>query len=216
MPADYVIYYLLVTVTTVVCWLCFAQQHKADKIISILMLVTLVEEIVSYCVLKVNKSNLPVYHFYSPVEFLLISLYFNYSLELFYKWNIGIIMGGLGIIFGAANTLFIQNLNSINSYFLLFEGTIIIAYCLMAFHQILLDEEHLPYRFANFWIAAFLLLYWGITFTGWGVYASTYNHKFALNTMFIQLLKISNYLFYAGLAVVFLSYKKLIPSGSNA
>jgi hypothetical protein len=93
---------------------------------------------------------------------------------------------------------------------------VFIILALLVFYQILLDEDHLPYRFAHFWIALCIIVYWGATFTGWGAFAAVQIKMGAFGTLFGNVVRSINYLFYLGLAAIFYQYKKLIPSGYHA
>jgi hypothetical protein len=216
MPIDYALYYVLLFATACICLLRYRQLSLADKMILVLLIFTIIQEVASYVMILFHRNNIWLSHIYSPIELALLSLYFNYSIYLFRKRNIGFIIAGLGIVLSISNTLLYQKTTTFNSFFLLLEGTIIIMYCLLSFHQILLDEEQPPHHFAHFWITVCFILYWGVTFTGWGVYASIKDQKLVLNDIFSIVVKVANYVFYTGLLLIFLCYKKLTPSGLYA
>jgi hypothetical protein len=207
----YFLLLLSINLLSIIRWKHFGVAEKA---VAILIGVTVISEALSTFASYRWHNNLTVYHIYSPVEFFLISLYFNYSIVAFRKRNIGVLVGASGVIFSLFNTLFIQRITTINSYFLLFEGTAIIIYCLLSFHQILMDEEQLPYRFAHFWITICFLIYWSSTFTGWGIYTVLHWKDSTVSTIFNKVLAAANFTFYLGIGLVFLRYKKLIPSGA--
>ncbi len=208
------IYYFLLISISVLGLYQWRLFGRAEKIIVILVATTLVAEAFALYASYKWRNNLPVYHLFSPIEFLLISLYFNYSIKSFRTRHIGLAAGAVGILISLVNTCYFQKATTINSYFLLFEGTSVIIYALLSFHQILLDEEHLPYPFAQFWITICFLIYWSATFTGWGIYAMLDQKEFVLNPIFRKVLAAANYAFYLGIGAIFLRYKKLIPSGA--
>jgi hypothetical protein len=202
---------LLVSVLGIVKW---KSLNLAEKYMAILMPVTLVTEWLAFLIIKNSGNSLPVYHVFNPVEFLLISLYFNQSIEAFKRKNIGLYVGVAGMLIGLMNTLLFQKPTTINSYFLLFEGTVVIIFCLLSFHQILLDEEHLPYGFAHFWITICFMVFYSTTFTGWGIYTILDPKERVINSIFHNVLATVNFIFYTGIAAIFINYKKLTPSGA--
>ena len=206
-------YFILLGIINILSVWQWKALAKEDKIIALLIGLTTIEEIIAALASHKFQNNLWVFHIYSPIEFFLISLYFNYCIRTFRKKKIGLGIGLFGIVLAICNTLFIQKITTINSYYLLFEGSLVIIYCLLSFHQILMDEERLPYRFAHFWITICFIIYWSSTFTGWGIYNVLDKDEFLLNPIFDKVLAAANFAFYLGLSAVFIFYKKLIPSG---
>lgn len=212
-PRDY-IYFSLLTCASLLSLSQWRRLQSSAKYLAVLMILTFVAEAIALYISRNSGNNLFIYHISSPIEFLLISLYFNESVTIIAKRRIGLFIGILGIVLSVMNSLFFQKPTSINTYFLLFEGTAIIIYCLLSFHQILLDEEYLPYRNVHFWISICFILFWSTTFTGWGIYAVRDSRDVTLVRAFSTLLTIVNFLFYFGIAAIFLNYKKLTPSGA--
>jgi hypothetical protein len=77
-----------------------------------------------------------------------------------------------------------------------------------------MNDEHVPYRFAHFWLTICFLIYWSSTFTGWGIYTVLNLKDSVIAAIFDQVLKVANFIFYIGIASIFIFYKKLIPSGA--
>ena len=212
----FIVFYLglLVTINglTVLRWNFLS---KADKQIAILILITTLDELVAYLVQQSHQNNLVVYHAYSPLELLCISLYFNESIILFKRYGIGIIVAILGFAFAIFNAIFLQKTSTMNFNFLLLEGAVINVYCLFAFRQIALGGIDKLQRLAQFWITSSLLLYWSLTFTGWGITAIAGQQTNSVFGVFYKVLTTVNFLFYITIALVFCFYKKLIPSRSE-
>lgn len=183
-----------------------------DKIVALLVSLTFASELTALLTSRYWHNNLPVYHIYSPLSFLLISLYFNYSIELFRKRRIGIIWGTAGVGLSIIDTLYLEKIDKINSYYLLFQGTTIIIYGLLSIRQILLDEDYLPYKFALFWITILFMIYWSITFTIWGFYVILSPEDAPMYSIFDVVLTTANFILYGGITIVFLLYRRLIPS----
>lgn len=205
-------YFALLGTVNLIFGIRWRRLSLPERIIAVLMLVTLSAESLALYADLHCRNSFAVYHVYNPVQFFLVSAYFNRSIIFFRKHHIGLIAGGIGVLLSVLNTLFLQDIRTTNSYFLLFEGTAIIIYCLLALRQILLDEEHLPYRFALFWLTVCFLIYWSITFTEWGFLAITEEHDTAVFTIFDTLLVVANFTFYSGIGLIAGFYPHLIPS----
>ncbi len=204
-------YLAILTLLNILCLMRWNHFAKGEKTIAVVLFTTLLSEVASLYMAFRWHNNLPVYHFFNPIQFFLLSLYFNCSIDYFRKRNLGLIIGSLGALLSVMNTLLLQPLNAINSYFLLFEGTAVAIYCLTAMHEILLDEHHLPYRFAHFWITICCLLFWSSTFTGWGLYELLRNDDI-VTLYFDKILTTANFVFYTGIGLTLVFYKKLIPT----
>lgn len=154
-----------------------------------------------------------IYHIYSPLELVLLSLYFNECVASLRKYRAGYIVGAAGIVAAVVNARWFQPTTTMNANFLLLEGTAVVIFCLLSLQQLVLDEERALMRQAQFWITCLLLIYWSLTFTGWGIFMFIEKGGAALHALFYKVLSGANYLLYGGLALVFLLYKRLTPSG---
>jgi len=213
MSAKLILYILLLLCINLLSISRWKKFRIAEKLIAVLIFITVFAEVIAAYAVQRWHNNMPIYHVYTPLEFFLISLYFNYSIKAFRRKNFGVLLGVIGVLLSFCNTLFLQKITTINSYFLMFEGTVIIGYCLLSFHQILMDEERLPYRFAHFWMTVCFMIFWSATFTCWGIYTVVEQDNSLFVSIFNKLLAVANFTFYLGIASIFLFYKKLIPSG---
>jgi hypothetical protein len=184
-----------------------------DKIISILLITTFISESISLYLTIHIKNNMYALHVFSPIQFALIALYYNYCIPFLRKRGLGIAIAVLGIVVGVLSTLFLQPAGTFPSFFLLFEGFWIIILSLLSFYSILYEEDYIIAKNTQFWISFLFLIFWAFTFFVWGSYIS-----------FIQVLKDKlsliagmiagiNFIFYPSLFVIFLFYRKMIPSG---
>lgn len=168
--ANYI--YFLSLLFTALCGIWrYKKLDTASKILSILICCALINEYAAYYLAIKYKNNLALYDIYSIIEFGILCLYFNKVIDVFIEKKIGIYIGIGGIIFGIMNLIFIQHLNSFNSYFLLFEGLSVIGMCLFAFFRMLLKYDSLKlYKYPHFWFISIILFFWSITFLTWGLY----------------------------------------------
>lgn len=208
-------YLILLLTANIICFSRWQMLSRADRVLSSLLAAAFLYESSSFVCVQIYGKNAFLSHFYSPLEFLLISLYFNYSLRTFRGWA-GIVTGLLGVVFSIINTVVWEPLSGSNFQFLLFESAAVIMYCLVAFHQVLKTESLSPYRFAMFWIATCFVLFWGATFMSWGMAPYIHAREGLLQVLHNYVLAFAAYLLYIGLALIFWRYKSLIPSGYHA
>lgn len=152
-----------------------------------------------------------LYHVYSPIELLIICLYFNEKIQSLKRFHIGIAIGVLGFIIASINIIFVQPYNTINSIFLVYEGFCVIALSLYSFYRLALDETELT-RSSQFWFTTILLIYWSTVFIYWGMFPlliTTLKTSMAKITTGMRLINIFTYI---GFAIVFINYKKVSAS----
>lgn len=188
----------------------FNKLDSASKILAIMVCCAFLNECTAYYLAVKYKNNLSLYSLYSLIEFPLLCLYFNKVIDIFIKRNIGIYIAIFGVTLGIINIVFIQHLNSLNSFFLFFEGLCVIAMSLFAFFRLLLKNENLKlFKYPHFLFISTLIFFWSITILNWGFY-----------DYFIQRLKediwkidlfilIVNMITYTSLGSIFLLYPKL-------
>lgn len=209
-----IIYFLLLFVTFFLGARKWPMLQVSDKVITVLIGLTLLQEATAYLCYKYIGNNIFTYHIYSPIEFFLICAYFNSINKLLRKNNIGLLIGVAGVIISIINTSNFQPLRTFNSYYLLFEGTIIIILCMLTLCDVLLSDSFDFNRRSYFWITLALMLYWSITYTGWGIFnlLSAEDRSFLKTFMLIS--QGTNIVFYMSIGFVFIYYKKFIPATS--
>lgn len=207
------IYLLLLAGVSIIGLVRYKIIDTPAKIILVnIALTTLSETIAHYLSLSVS-NNLMVYHLFSPIQFLLLCIYYNSIVGFFKKYNTGIVIGIIGIILSVLNSSFLQNpVTSFNINFLVLESILIIGMTLCYFYDFL-NTTHTTKRFAtsDFWIACLLLVFWSFTFFTWvaGIALSLVisDYMFWIRYM----MYVINIITYSGFGLVFLFYKKLQP-----
>ncbi len=152
-----------------------------------------------------------VYGIYSPIELLILGVYFNCSIQAFRAKGIGLIIGVAGVVVGIANSIFLQPLSGSNNYFLFFEGIVTISMVLFAFARIFIEEaEQSLSRSPHFWIGIALVFYWSITFCNWGLYEYLYAKHPKSGWLVGLSLELANLITYIIFIVVYLRYPKWV------
>lgn len=183
------------------------------KIIVILLTLTTISETLAQILSLTIKNNLLVYHIFSPIQFVLLSLFFNYQISFFKKHYIGIVLAVIGLVLSVINSIFIQHpLTTFNSYFLVVESILVIGMTLCYFYDFL-NTTHITKQFTtpHFWMACILLLFWSFTFFIWLVGETIPSVTANYVTLIRYMMYTINMITYTGFGVVFLFYKKLQP-----
>ncbi len=217
MSVTYILEFALLIFAAVIGLYRYRILSAADRVLAVLLTLSVITETTAFAAVKCRGNNMAVYNLYSPLELLLIALYFDRSVGFLHRLRIGAVTGLAGIILAAFIALRVQPLTSFNAYFLIFEDCAIIMLSLLSLAHIAMDAERPPFVFAQFWITALLVLYWSATYCGWGLfeYLNKLEHPL-LHRAFGSVLALANYLFYTGIAAVFIRYPKLLPSGARA
>jgi hypothetical protein len=161
-----------------------------------------------------HANNMPTYHVYSPIELLLISTYYHLSHSRDYIRFVTVIIGISGLIISILITLFLQNIYTPNTYFLLIEAVFIIVLSLLSLYKLVLAEESTPFRMVHFWVSLCLFMYWSITLAGFGMLNVLSDPSQPISKAVTAVTQTANLLFYSALLIIFIRYKKLIPSSA--
>lgn len=203
-----IIYLCALCFSFVIGLIKFRRLDQATRILILLLGLTIGSEGLAFSFAKRHVNNMPIYHFYSPIELFISSLYFNYSVPALRKNNIGWYIGLIGIVAGFLNAKYLQPLTSFNSYFLLFEGFCILSLSLFAFYTILENEEFLIFKTPHFWICCIMMFFWGVTYASWSLYNTLGTRKIEVIPYFGLLLLAFNVINYLAFGIVFIFYPK--------
>ncbi len=186
---------------------------QADKWMCTLLIATVLSESIQRILAEYKGNNFVIFHFYTPLELLLISLYFDRSIKFRKPYVVALIIGTIGILLSTFNAFYLQDYRKINSYILLLEACIIISFCMLSFYRLLIRDNIVPVKMAHFWLTICFLFYSSLTFVIYGLYGAIVGNNSKLATVFNLSLWFANFFLYIGIAIVFIRYKKLIPSG---
>lgn len=188
----------------------FKSLNKSARVLSILIAITFFFELAAEVSARVLHTNMLVYSVFNVVQFFLISVFFNYSIDTFKEKNIGLIIGVFGVVWGGINYLLIESPYRLNSIYLLSEDVVIVAMALYSFYRMLLiDDDVILVKQPNFWFTSLLMFFWTGTFLIWGTfeYLTTLS-QFAKSVLLSVLLAV-NVISYVGFGIVFICYNKM-------
>jgi uncharacterized membrane protein len=206
-------YELILLASVVIVFSRWKILSAPDKWIGVLLPITLVQELLEGYYMYNYKPNFFTYHIYTPIEVFIIVNYFLRSSRIQNDKQVGFIAGVGAVVLSVVNTVLFQPIDQINSYYLLFEGTVVIGLCMLSFYKLLVREDVIPRKMVVFWVTVCFLFYWCLSYTNLGLWGAVIGQA----TLFAKILRwalfFANMLFYLALAIVFARYKKLIPSG---
>lgn len=193
----------------------FRTIDRSQHFITLLLGIAFFTECIAYYLDKRYHNNLSAYSISNLFQFLAVALYFNFSIKEFRRKGIGIMIGLGGVGLGIANIIFLQPLDQMDSYFMLFEGIMIISLCLFAFANLMLENRSNRTSLQlnpHFWICTTLTFFWSITFLSWGFYDyilfTDPGHIWIIHTLIISV----NIVTYFGLGIALLRFPKALTT----
>lgn len=203
------LYFFLLFLSAAVGLIYYKKLDIASRLISILLAITSIAEFAAYYSAIHYHNNMGVYQFFNPVQLLIVSLYFNYTIPYFKKNGLGIYIGVAGVLIAFLNCYYLQPLNTSNSYFLILESVLIVFMSLFSFSKKFVSDDVDLLKDQHFWFTFFLLTFWSITNIYWGmrhIIQSTNAIFDSLITLILNILSIVTYTAFG--IILFLTSKK--------
>lgn len=182
------------------------SRDNATKILVALLCLTLTSEVTAHWAAIKYRNNMFVYHFFSPLQLIMLGAYFDNIERRFKKLRIGLIIGIGSIVVAAINTLFFQPLTLLNSNFLLFEGLVIMGLALYTFQRILTDDRIDILKYGHFWMVTVFIFFWSVTYTTWALYTVLQVKKLFIIPLISHVLWTVNIVTYSAIGFVLLYF----------
>ncbi len=181
------------------------HKDSSYKILIGLLCLTFISELTSYWAAIKIQNNMFVYHFFAPLQLIILGKYFD-SINHNKKQKIGFIIGIIGAIIAVVNTIYFQPLKILNSNFLLFEGLVIMGLSLYTFQGILTNEKIDIYKYGHFWMIVIFIFFWSITYTWWALYTVLQEKERFLLLNVTQVLWAVNIITYSAIGFVLIYF----------
>lgn len=152
--------YYFIGLTLIVGISRFNSLVRTQHLLFILVCITAITEIASRILWSHKMNNLPLYHFYAVIEFLLLSSIYKRKLKIYNanKWMVYCMI--IVVLFAVINAVFLQNLFEFNSNFLTVSSGCLIVFSILYFIQLLNEPKYYKLeRNSMFWINAGVLVY---------------------------------------------------------
>ncbi|HTN45201.1 MAG TPA: hypothetical protein VL098_02555 [Flavipsychrobacter sp.] len=205
-------YRIVITTVAFYAILRFKKLMSAMRIICLLIWLGLITESAGYFAAKYYGSNYVIFNIAFYLEFILIVIYYHYSIPILRKRKLGIYVALAGVVLGITNNLLLQPiLTTINSNLLFIQCLMVFCLSFFSIHSMLVSDcEHLHlHRKAHFWIICILLLYESATLSSWGLYDKLGHNELEKAVMLDILLLTVNIMTYLSYGFVLFYYSKL-------
>ncbi|WP_108867682.1 hypothetical protein [Aquimarina aquimarini] len=138
----------------------FKSLNKIQIKLIYLLLGILIVECISNILWYQKINNLPIYHFFTVLQFLLIINIYREVLSYIYSKSFFTSIGICFIVFAVINTLFLQNLYTFNSNTTTVLGVLVVFFALSYFYVLLKEAKYSPLENnPMFWINSGFLIY---------------------------------------------------------
>ncbi len=138
----------------------FKSLNNVQQKLLYILIVILIVESISTILWYQKMNNLPVYHFYTVIEFLLIMNIYVGELSQVYSKQLFVYLSIIFTVFAVINTIFFQNLFTFNSNVTTALGVIVVLFALSYFYKLLKEVKYSSLETnPMFWINSGFLIY---------------------------------------------------------
>lgn len=164
------LYLLSLLCSALVALARFRSVDIPTRIIAILLISGLLNEVIADRIAAIWGSNTVPYLLYNIVNLALTSMYFNYSVAIFRQKKAGYIVVIIGLVLGTLSSFYIKAPRLPDQYYLYLESILITGMSLFSLLAML--QGHNRFRLAmnpHFWISATILFNYTTTISSWGL-----------------------------------------------
>jgi hypothetical protein len=156
---DYVQYFLILPLLAGIY--NFKYLKGESLAIFYYVLIAIFFEILSRTLMYLKfRNTLPMLHLYTVIEFSVFLLFYFSFFKLFYSQKDMKILLGFFVLFSVQNAVFLQEIDTFNTYARGLESIIMIALSLLTFNKILVElDTRYPTKQPVFWVNTGVLFY---------------------------------------------------------
>jgi hypothetical protein len=209
MTTRFFYYLILIFLVFIIGLIKFKRVGIAYKILTLLIGVTFLSECISRVLIIKIHNSIPVYHFFSPVEFIGFSCVYYYLIKNSNIRNAILCIMAVMLLGSVIDTLFFETLMVFPSKYLLVCEILYLLYSLLGFRQMLLSPVQTPlYKQSLFWLNTAFLIYTSTIFLSFGLHDYFIKHHVSTKTL-NTLIYVVNIIFYSLLGVSIITNKRL-------
>ncbi|WP_439417090.1 hypothetical protein [Larkinella sp. GY13] len=169
------------------------------------LVVTCIVEGIGYYHLRMIKNSNFIYHFYQPVEYTLVALFYINTLDRTLVRKVIRASIPVFVIFCLLNSLFFQSIHSPNSNCFMVEAVLLIAWSGFYFYELFnSNTEERIWSIPDFWVCTGVLFFYAGTFFLMGLLNYLYKVDMGLAKKLYVINHILNILLYSLYAVGFI------------
>jgi hypothetical protein len=205
------IYFITIILAAAIAFINYKRFDRATKMLSILLVITMISELISrYCAVHYKNNNF-IFHIFNVIELYLLTLYFTEALKIKSIKVIAISAALIYPLLATLNCIYAQPISTLNSNFIMFESFLVIIMSLYSLYKIFMNDSiSVILKYPSFWFSTFLFLYFSCTFLFWPFIKLLYIQKSNYYDWAINLQLVLNIISYAGMGITMLSFSKMI------
>lgn len=140
----------------------------ASKTLCLYLGLCVLSEVTAFLMARLYRNNMPVFHVFNPLLFVVLAVYFQRVSPALQKWHLGYWSAGICVAIGVLNTTFSQPIGTMNSNYLLLEGLFACALAFAVLYDLLKDEDNVfIFRVPHFWITVIVLFHYLATYVAY-------------------------------------------------
>lgn len=215
MTPRFKIYLALVFLVFLLGVVRYKKLSTPFRILTVLIGITIVSEITSRILINYIHNSSPAYHFFIPIQFVLLFTIYGYLIESFKNKAFLAVASVLFVVLCFINFSFLQGFLLFPSNVLLLSSVVFIILSLLIFHQMFnsVDQESLFIK-SVFWFNCAILLFFTVTFLFWSFYNYLLRHKISTRP-FATFIYYVNIVYYLMLACALALDDKVFKTRAN-
>ncbi len=196
MALERYLYYILLAIAFAFAYSSTSNDKRLGIICWLLFFSIMTELVSDYFRSFAETDRYTPYHFYIPIEYCLVTLYFSRLLQIAWLRKLLLITIPVFIIFSIIISTYFQGINELPSWQYNTEGTLIIIWCVISLFNLPINPEVNILKTFQFWFCiAFMIMFSGQFFlNGFFNPLKNTNPEITKNLIFIYY--VLNYLFY--------------------
>ncbi|MCO5950966.1 hypothetical protein [Mucilaginibacter flavidus] len=200
----YAIYLLLLLIISVIGFARFKRLSKAFKILTVMILCTLISESIKKVYGRVYHNNMPVAHIWAVIEFAFSAVVYYYLVSNAILKKAIVISIFAMFLLAIANVLFFEKLSQFPSLTLEASHIVYVVYSLLLFRQMLFaPAEQSLFRQSLFWFNINMLFYATTMFLNFALMSYFIQNKLDVGPL-VYFSVVVNFIFYIVIGVVLL------------
>ncbi len=212
-------YYIILLLGAITGIIRYRHLDTALRFIVILLVLTVTSETASYILVELKEYGMrySFFHIYSIFQLLLISLFFIYAIKPYHYRKLIIVASVLCPLIGILNIIFLQPIDKLNNFMLMFESVAINTMALyFIYNSIKRTNAQNIFKNQHTIVALLLLIMWSSTFFFWAFISVLFIGKWGYVSLASYVFMLVNFIVYTGIGLTFYSCpQKRIAHGYN-
>ncbi len=202
-------YYIILLLATMTGIILYKRLDTALRFIVILLILTVLSESVSYTLVGLEKYGVrySLFHVYSVLQLLLISLFFIYAIKPYHYRKLIVVASILCPLIGILNIIYLQPIDKLNTNMLMFESFAINAMSLFYIYWAVKNTSiKRLFKHAHFQMSLLFIFIWSCTFFFWAFISVLYIGEWKYVNYASYVIMMVNIIVYGGIGLTVYYY----------